>query len=109
MITAAAVKCMGGRLIGRMWPRNDDERQEAIDAGYDLDQILDQNGLVGGQDAFFAATGVTDGDILDGVHFTADGATTESLVTRTRSGTLRKVFAQHDRAKLREITGGRAG
>jgi fructose-1,6-bisphosphatase II len=109
VITAAAVKCLGGRLIGRMWPRNDEERQAAIDAGYDLDQVIDQDQLVKGDDVFFAATGVTDGDMLDGVHYTATGATTESLVTRTRSGTVRKVFAQHDRAKLREITGGRAG
>jgi fructose-1,6-bisphosphatase II len=92
-----------------MWPRNDEERQAAIDAGYDLDQVIDQDQLVKGDDVFFAATGVTDGDMLDGVHYTATGATTESLVTRTRSGTMRKVFAQHDRAKLREITGGRAG
>lgn len=109
VITAAAIKCLGGRLIGRMWPRDDGERQAAIDAGYDLDQVIDQDGLVAGDDVFFAATGVTDGDMLDGVHYTATGATTESLVTRTRSGTLRKIFAQHDRAKLREITGGRAG
>ena len=109
VITAAAIKCLGGRLIGRMWPRDEGERQAALDAGYDLDQVIDQDGLVAGDDVFFAATGVTDGDMLDGVHYTATGATTESLVTRTRSGTMRKVFAQHDRAKLREITGGRAG
>jgi fructose-1,6-bisphosphatase II len=109
VITAAAIKCIGGRMIGRLWPRDDSERQAAVDAGYDLDRILDQDELVTGDDVFFAATGVTDGDILDGVHYTATGATTESLVTRTRSGTLRKVFARHDRAKLREITGGRAG
>jgi fructose-1,6-bisphosphatase II len=100
---------MGGQMIGRLWPRDDKERQAAIDAGYDLDEILDVNRLVAGDDVFFAGTGVTDGDVLDGVHYTATGATTESLVMRTRSGTVRRVFARHDRAKLREITGARAG
>jgi fructose-1,6-bisphosphatase II len=109
VITASAIKCIGGRMIGRLWPRDDGERQAALDAGYDLERVLDQDDLVRGDDVFFAATGVTDGDILDGVHYTATGATTESLVTRTRSRTLRRIFAQHDRAKMREITGGRAG
>jgi fructose-1,6-bisphosphatase II len=109
VISAAAIKCMGGQMIGRLWPRDDEERQAAIDAGYDLDEILDVNRLVTGDDVFFAGTGVTDGDVLDGVHYTATGATTESLVMRTRSGTVRRIFARHDRAKLREITGARAG
>ena len=109
VISAAAIKCMGGQMIGRLWPRDDQERQAAIDAGYDLDEILDVNRLVAGDDVFFAGTGVTDGDVLDGVHYTATGATTESLVMRTRSGTVRRVFARHDRAKLREITGARVG
>jgi fructose-1,6-bisphosphatase II len=109
VITAAAIKCLGGQLLGRLWPRDDDERQAAIDAGYDLDEILDVDRLVRGEDVFFAATGITDGDVLDGVHYTAQGATTESLVMRTRSGTVRKIQARHDRAKLREITGERAG
>src|SRR4051812_9069395 len=109
VISAAAIKCMGGQMLGRLWPRNDDERQAAIDAGYDLDEVLDVNRLVAGNDVFFAATGVTEGDVLDGVHYTATGATTESLVMRSRSGTVRRIFARHDRAKLREITGARAG
>ncbi|MEA2350870.1 MAG: fructose,6-bisphosphatase [Thermoleophilaceae bacterium] len=109
VISAAAIKCMGGVLIGRLWPRNDGERQAAIDQGYDLDEVLDQDRLVAGNDVFFAATGVTDGDVLDGVHYTRDGATTESLVMRSRSGTVRRVSARHDRAKLREISGERAG
>ncbi len=109
VISAASIKCMGGQLLGRLWPRNDDERQAAIDAGYDLDEVLDVDRLVAGEDVFFAATGVTDGDVLDGVHYTTTGATTESLVMRSRSGTVRRVSARHDRAKLREITGERAG
>ena len=109
VISAASTKCIGGVLIGRLWPRNDEERQAALDAGYDLDEVLDQDRLVAGDDVFFAATGVTDGDVLDGVHYTRDGATTESLVMRSRSGTVRRVSAVHDRAKLREISGERAG
>jgi fructose-1,6-bisphosphatase II len=109
VITAAAIKCIGGQLLGRLWPRSDEERQAATDAGYDLDEILDVNRLVTGDDVFFAATGVTDGDVLQGVHYEQVGVTTESLVMRTRSGTVRRIHATHDRAKLREITGHRAG
>jgi fructose-1,6-bisphosphatase II len=109
VLSAASIKCMGGEMIGRLWPRNDDERQAALDAGYDLDEVLDANRLVSGNDVFFAATGVTDGDVLDGVHYTATGATTESLVMRSRSGTVRRISARHDRAKLREISGARVG
>ena len=94
-------------MLGRLWPRSDEERSAAIDAGYDLDEVLDVDRLVAGNDVFFAATGVTDGDVLEGVHYTATGATTESLVTRSRSGTVRRVAARHDRAKLREISGAR--
>ena len=109
VISAASIKCMGGQMLGRLWPRDDEERQAAIDAGYDLDEVLDVDRLVAGNDVFFAATGVTDGDVLDGVHYTATGATTESLVMRSRSGTVRRIAARHDRAKLREITGSRVG
>ncbi len=109
VISAASIKCMGGKMLGRLWPRNDEERQAALDAGYDLDEVLDESRLVAGNDVFFAATGVTDGDVLDGVHYTATGATTESLVMRSRSGTVRRVSARHDRAKLREISGARVG
>ncbi len=109
VISAAAIKCTGGRLLGRLWPRNDEERQAAIDAGYDLDRVLDQDDLVTGDDVFFSATGVTDGDVLQGVHMRGRGATTESLVMRSRSGTVRRVRARHDRAKLRQITGARYG
>jgi fructose-1,6-bisphosphatase II len=109
VLSAAAIKCLGGQLLGRLWPRDDDERKAAIDAGYDLDEVLDVDRLVSGADVFFAATGVTDGELLQGVRVRGGKATTESLVMRSRSGTVRTVTARHDQAKLREITGGRYG
>ena len=109
VISAAAIKCLGGEMLGRVWPRSDGERQAIADFGLDLDEVLDVNRLVSGNDVFFSATGVTDGDVLEGVHYTATGATTESLVMRTRSGTVRRISARHDRAKLREISGERVG
>jgi fructose-1,6-bisphosphatase II len=109
VLSAAAIKCLGGQLLGKLWPRDDDERQAAIDAGYDLDETLDVDRLVSGDDVFFAATGVTDGELLQGVRYSGGKATTESLVMRSRSGTVRTVTARHDQAKLREVTGGRYG
>jgi len=110
VISAAAIKCIGGQLIGRLWPRDDEERDAALKAGYDLERVLDCETLVSGQDVFFSATGVTDGDVLQGVRYQGNrGATTESLVMRSRSGTVRRVSARHDRAKLRELTGVRYG
>ena len=104
VISAAAIKCIGGQLLGRLWPRTDEERTAAVEAGYDLDKILTCNDLVTGDDAFFSATGVTDGDVLQGVRYQgAGGATTESLVMRSRSGTRRRIRATHDRAKLRAL------
>ncbi len=104
VISAAAIKCIGGQQLGRLWPRNDDERSRAIDAGYDLSRVLDANDLVKGDDVFFSATGVTDGDVLQGVRYPGGGsASTESLVMRTRSGTVRRISARHDRSKLRAL------
>jgi fructose-1,6-bisphosphatase II len=104
VITAAAVKCVGGQLLGRLWPRDDQERQAAIDAGYDLARVLDVDDLVASDDCFFSATGVTDGDVLQGVRYQgAASATTESLVMRSRSGTVRRIHARHDRSKLRAL------
>ncbi|HXW57980.1 MAG TPA: class II fructose-bisphosphatase [Solirubrobacteraceae bacterium] len=101
VISAAAVKCLGGQLLGRLWPRDDAERKAALDAGYDLARVLTRDDLVAGEDVFFSATGVTDGDVLEGVRYpSAGGASTESLVMRTRSGTVRRIRATHDRAKL---------
>ncbi len=110
VLSAAAIKCLGGEILGRLWPRDDAERKAAEDAGYEIDRILKVDDLVGGNDAFFAASGVTDGDLLQGVRYLGNGkATTESLVMRSRSGTVRKVQATHDQAKLREVTGGLYG
>jgi len=108
VISAAAVKCLGGQLLGRLWPRDDEERSAAIDAGYDLDRVLDRDDLVAGEDVFFSATGITDGDVLQGVRYpSAGGATTESLVTRARTGTIRRIRATHDREKLHALGGDR--
>ena len=104
VISAAAIKCIGGQLLGRLWPRNDDERDAAVKAGYDLSKVLTCDDLVAGDDAFFSATGVTDGDVLQGVRYQNDrSASTESLVMRSRSGTVRRVVARHDRTKMRAI------
>jgi fructose-1,6-bisphosphatase II len=106
VISAAAVKCVGGQLLGRLWPRDETERTTALEAGYDLGRVLDRDDLVSGNDVFFSATGITDGDVLQGVRYPhAGGATTESLVTRSRSGTIRRIRAIHDRAKLRAVGG----
>jgi len=109
VISAAAIKCIGGQMLGRLWPRDDDERRAAEDAGYDVSEVLDTERLVAGDDVFFAATGVTDGDVLEGVRIDGEGLTTESLVTRARSGTVRRVKAHHNREKIRALTGGLAG
>ena len=110
VISAAAIKCTGGELVGRLWPRDDEERRAALDAGYDLDQQLTTNDLVRSEHCFFSATGVTDGDVLQGVRYQgAKGASTESLVMRSRSGTVRRILASHDRSKLRTVTGERFG
>jgi fructose-1,6-bisphosphatase II len=104
VIAAAAVKCIGGGLVSRLWPRDDAERQAAVDAGYDLDRQLTHDDLVSGDDCFFSATGVTDGDLLQGVRYQGAGHwTTESLVMRSRSGTVRRIAATHNRAKLRVV------
>jgi fructose-1,6-bisphosphatase II len=109
VISSAAIKCIGGGFVGRLWPRDEDERKAALDAGYDLDKQLTQDDLVKGDDCFFSATGVTDGDVLQGVRYLGRTATTESIVMRSRSGTVRRVRAEHNRTKLREITGERYG
>jgi fructose-1,6-bisphosphatase II len=106
VITAAAIKCIGGEMQGRLWPRDDEERQAAVDAGYDLERVLSCDDLVSSDHCFFSATGVTDGDLLDGVRYRGPGgAVTESLVMRSRSGTVRRISARHDSAKMRELLG----
>jgi fructose-1,6-bisphosphatase II len=109
VLSASAIQCVDGQILGRLWPRSDEERQAALDGGYDLDEVLDKDRLVSGENVFFSATGVTDGEMLDGVHFERRGATTESISMRSRSGTVRRVTARHDRDKLREVIGDSAG
>jgi fructose-1,6-bisphosphatase II len=104
VLAAAALKCMGGEIQGRLWPRDDAERQAAAEAGYDLTAVLTTDDLVRGDNCFFAATGITDGDLLQGVRYLDAGATTESLVMRSRSGTIRKVDAIHPLHKLAEFS-----
>jgi fructose-1,6-bisphosphatase II len=101
VIAAAALKCMGGEIQGRLWPRDDAERQAAQSAGYDLSAVLTTDDLVQGDNCFFAATGVTDGELLRGVRYDAHGASTQSLVMRSRSGTVRLISARHRLDKLR--------
>jgi fructose-1,6-bisphosphatase II len=100
VVSAAALKCMGGEIQGRLWPRNEEERQSALAAGYDLSKVLTSDDLVKGDNCFFAATGVTDGELLRGVRFDSRGARTQSLVMRSLSGTVRLIDAQHRLDKL---------
>ena len=100
IIAACALKCMGGALQGKLWPKDDDERQKALDAGHDLDRVLHIDDLVRG-DVFFVATGITDGELLRGVQYRAGGCTTQSLVMRSRSGTIRSIESLHSLEKLR--------
>src|SRR4051812_16228609 len=105
IIAACAMKALDGVIQGRLWPRDDDERQRALDAGHDLDpdHILSTNDLVTGDDCFFVATGITDGELMKGVHYRPEGAVSHSLVMRSRSGTIRSITAEHRFAKLREF------
>jgi len=100
VIAASALKCLGGAIQGRLWPRNETERNVAQKAGYDLDRVLTTDDLVGGDDVFFAASGITDGDFLQGVRYWGEGASTESLVMRAKSGTIRTVKSSHRWSKL---------
>jgi fructose-1,6-bisphosphatase II len=100
VITACAIKALDGVMLGRLWPRTDEERAAARDAGYDLDAVLTADDLVRADDCFIAATGITQGSLLDGVGFDRGGATTESLVMRSKSGTVRTISARHRLAKL---------
>jgi fructose-1,6-bisphosphatase II len=104
VITAAALKCMGGAMQGRLWPRDDRERDAAVAAGYDLARVLTADDLVRSDNCFFAATGITDGELMRGVHYDDRGATTQSLVMRSKSGTVRLVNARHRLDKLRHYS-----
>src|SRR5919199_4832677 len=105
VISAAALKCVGGGIQGRLWPRDDDERQRLVDAGLDPARILTTDDLVSGNDVFVAATGVTTGSLLRGVRYLPNGAITDSIVMRSRSGTVRRVEATHALDKLEALTG----
>ncbi len=104
VIAAAALKSMGGEIQGRLWPRDDSERSAALDAGYDLDKVLTTDDLVRGDNCFFAATGITDGELLHGVRYNEAGAITQSLVMRSKSGTVRLISAHHPLHKLSEYS-----
>ena len=103
VISAAAIKCHGGSLQGRLWPRDDAERAALVAAGYDVEKVLTHDDLVRGEDVFVAATGVTAGSLLRGVRVGADGIETESIVMRSRSGTVRRIAAHHPSGKLRRL------
>ncbi|WP_199441331.1 class II fructose-bisphosphatase [Umezawaea beigongshangensis] len=104
IIAAAALKCMGGAMQAKLWPKDDEERQKALDAGHDLDRVLGTDDLVRGDNVFFCATGVTDGDLVRGVHYRAGGCTTQSIVMRSKSGTVRMIDGFHRLTKLREYS-----
>jgi fructose-1,6-bisphosphatase II len=101
IIAACAVKCLGGVILGKLAPRDDEERRKALDAGHDLDRVLRTDDLVRGDNVFFVATGVTDGELLEGVRYRAGGASTHSLVMRSKSGTIRSIHSEHKLSKLR--------
>ncbi len=104
VISAAALKCMGGEIQARLAPRSDEERENVLAAGYDLDKVIHTDDLVSGDNCFFAATGVTDGELLRGVHYDSRGATTQSLVMRSKSGTVRSISARHPLHKIAQFS-----
>jgi fructose-1,6-bisphosphatase II len=101
IISACAVKCLGGTIQGKLWPKDDEERARAIDAGHDLDRVLTTDDLVSGENVFFVATGITDGELLRGVRYRSETATTDSIVMRSKSGTVRRIDSEHRLSKLR--------
>ncbi|EFE67351.1 MULTISPECIES: class II fructose-bisphosphatase [Streptomyces] len=101
IISACAVKCLGGTIQGKLWPKDDEERQRAVDAGHDLDRVLTTDDLVSGENVFFVATGITDGELLRGVRYRSETATTDSIVMRSKSGTVRRIDSEHRLSKLR--------
>jgi fructose-1,6-bisphosphatase II len=105
VISAAALKCVGGGIQGKLWPRTPEERQALVDAGYDVERVLHTDDLVTGEDVFVSATGVTTGALLRGVRYVTNGAITDSIVMRSRSGTVRRIEARHQLSKLAHFTG----
>ena len=100
IIAACAMRCLGGSIQGRLWPRDDAERRRAMDAGHDLNRVLTTGDLVTGDNIFFCATGITDGELMEGVRYTPEGPTTHSIVMRSKSGTIRDVRSEHRIEKL---------
>jgi fructose-1,6-bisphosphatase II len=105
VISAAALKCLGGAMQGKLWPRDADERQKLVDAGYDLERVLTTDDLVRGENVFVAATGVTTGNLLRGVRYVREEAVTDSIVMRSLSGTVRRIEARHRFQRLSKFTG----
>ncbi|MDO0925947.1 class II fructose-bisphosphatase [Streptomyces sp. TG1A-8] len=101
IISACAVKCLGGTIQGKLWPKDEEERARAVDAGHDLDRVLTTEDLVTGENVFFVATGITDGELLRGVRYRSETATTDSIVMRSKSGTVRRIDSEHRLSKLR--------
>ncbi len=106
VISASAIKCLGGAMQGKLWPRSDEERQRLVEAGFDLEQVLTADDLVQGEDIFVAATGVTSGALLRGVRVVGDRVETESIVMRSRSGTVRRIVASHPLTKIQSLLKG---
>jgi fructose-1,6-bisphosphatase II len=104
VVAAAALKCLGGAIQGRLYPRDEQEREALLADGFDLQKVLTTEDLVASDDVFFAATGITDGYLLRGVKYWPDGATTYSMVLRSRSGTLRYVESHHRFEKLERFS-----
>jgi fructose-1,6-bisphosphatase II len=104
VVAAGALKCLGGAIQGRLYPRNDEERRALLDAGFDIERVLTTDDLVAGEDVFFAATGITNGALLNGVRYDERGAVTHSMVMRSRSGTVRYIDARHDFGKLERLS-----
>ncbi|MGD2058766.1 MAG: class II fructose-bisphosphatase [Anaerolineales bacterium] len=104
VLAACAIKCMGGEIQGRIYPRSDEEAKKAVEQGYNLDQILTTDDLVSGDDIFFSITGITDGELVEGVKYFANGARTHSLVMRSKTGTVREIIADHNWDALMEVS-----
>ncbi len=104
VITAAALKCLGGEIQCKLWPRNEKERMMAIDHGLDVNRVLTTDDLVGGDNVFFAATGITDGQLVNGVRYDGSVVRTSSIVLRSLSGTTRRIESEHDLNKLNLLT-----
>jgi fructose-1,6-bisphosphatase II len=106
VISASAIKCLGGAMQGKLWPRNEDEHERLLAAGFEVDRVLTADDLVRGENVFVAATGVTGGALLRGVRVVGDHVETESIVMRSRSGTVRRIVASHPLTKIQSLMKG---